>query len=213
MSKRWERADVRLVSETGPARESLPMGEETPFIIGVLGDFTGSPVIEQASRRVSLADRKPTQIDRDNFDSVMERLDVKFEPSLDISSGQASEDRSVELSMRGIQSFHPDEILKQVEPLQALIDLRRAIEDPAKFDAAAAEIRKWIKAPDAATTRPESNSPSKLLEAILEEASPSEAPRLSERSFRRYRAACPRGCQFSCHTGRCRPAATTHRCC
>ena len=176
MSKRWERADVRLVSETGPAKESLPMGEETPFIIGVLGDFRGCPMIDKANRRVSLADRKPTEIDRDNFDAVMERLDVRFEASLDISSGEESEERSVQLSMRGIQSFHPDEILKQVEPLRALIDLRRALEEPARFNAAAAEIRKWIKAPEPPTARPQPRSPSKLLEAILEEANPSEAP-------------------------------------
>ena len=168
MAKRFQRADVRLVSEFGPVGESLPLGEETPFVIGILGDFTGRPVYDKAGTPIALADRRPTEIDRDNFDAVMGRLDVRFEASLDISSGPEGEGRSVQLLMRGIESFHPDEILKQVEPLRALLDVRRALEDPAKFDAAAAEIQKWIIPPDVAPTSPPSNRPSNLLDAILE---------------------------------------------
>ncbi len=175
MSKRWERADVRLVSEADTTREPTPVGEETSFIIGVLGDFTRGRGSDSASGTVSPADRRPLEIDRDNFNTVMERLDVRFEASLDMSLEQEGEHRSMQLPMRGIESFHPDEITKQVEPLQVLVKLRRALEDPKKFDAAAAEMQKWMKAPDAVTTQPQSNTPSNLLETILEEASPSAA--------------------------------------
>jgi type VI secretion system ImpC/EvpB family protein/type VI secretion system ImpB/VipA family protein len=172
MSKRWERSDVRLVSGINPADESSPLGEETPFMIGVIGDFTRRQVGGKTTGPVSMADCRPLEIDRDNFDAVMQRLDVR----LDINSGRGGEEQSVELLMRGIESFHPVEIVKQVEPLRALLDLRRALENPAKFNAAAAEIQKRIKIPDAGLTPPQSNAPANLLEAILEEASPSVAP-------------------------------------
>jgi type VI secretion system ImpB/VipA family protein len=175
MSKRWERADVRLATDIDSQSESLPLGEDTPFIIAVLGDFTGRSARDKVGDAEPLAARTLIEIDRDNFDAVMERLDVRFETSLNIPSAQAGERPSAKLLMRGIESFHPDEIVTQVEPLRALLDLRRALADPAKFDAAAREIRNWITVPDDATSSPRSNPPSNLLEAILEEANPSAA--------------------------------------
>jgi hypothetical protein len=119
---------------------------------------------------------KAILVDKESYLLELSRYDVRFEASLDISSEPEGEERPAQLLMRGIESFHPDEIVKQAEPLRALLDLRRELEDPAKFNAAAAEIQKWIKAPDAATTPPQSNT-SNLLESILNEGSASAAPR------------------------------------
>ena len=99
MSKRWERADVRLVSETDTTREPAPVGEETSFIIGVLGDFTRGRGSDSPSGAVSPADRRPVEIDRDNFNTVMERLDVRFEANLDMSLEQEGEQRSIQLQI------------------------------------------------------------------------------------------------------------------
>ncbi|MBI4523600.1 MAG: type VI secretion system contractile sheath large subunit [Deltaproteobacteria bacterium] len=174
MPKRSDRADVLLVSEVGSADESLPLAEETPLIIGVLGEFTGR-ALGEADAPETLADLKPIEIDRDNFDAVMERLGVRFEATLDGGAGAGGEGWKAQLFMRGIESFHPDEILKQIEPLRALLELRRALDDPAKFNAAAAQVRKWIKPSDAATTIPRPEGTSSLLEAIIEETDPSPA--------------------------------------
>ena len=175
MSKRWERADVRLVGEFGPAGESSPLDEETPFIIGVLGDFTSRP----AHDPVALRDRRPIEIDRDNFDAVMERLNVRFEAQLGGGAREENKGPAIPLFLRGIDSFHPDSIVSQLEPLRALLDLRRALEEPGKFNAAAAEIQKWLKPPSAAATIPKASQPSNLLDAILAEAdsSPEKLPR------------------------------------
>jgi type VI secretion system protein ImpB len=55
---------------------------ELPFVVGVMGDFSGDPT--QPLR--SLADRKFTQIDSDNFNDVMARmapgLNIKVENKL-----------------------------------------------------------------------------------------------------------------------------------
>ena len=79
MSKR-RRADVRLVSEIEPASEPLPVSEDTPFVIGVLGNFAGRWASD-AARGPSVADRPPLEVDRDNFDEIMKRLDVRFDAS------------------------------------------------------------------------------------------------------------------------------------
>ena len=167
MSKRGESSDVRLVSEMESADEHLLPDNDTPFIIGVLGDFTGRH--DDAGPTESVANRRFIEIDRDNFDAVMEQLNVRFAVDLTHLLGQQNEDASVQLVLRGIDSFHPDEVVKQVESLQALVALRRGLEDPKKFDAAAAEIQSWIKSTDA----PEPKAPANLLDTILGEESPS----------------------------------------
>ncbi len=170
MAKRWERADIRLVSELGPASESLPLDEETPFVIAVFGDFTGHPVCDKAGDPVALGNRRPVEIDRDNFDAIMELLEVRFEANLVIGGGMGSQEWAVRILLRGLDSFHPDQLVSQVEPLRALLDLRRALEDPGKFNAAAAEIQKWITPPPDTGSIPKSSQPSNLLDAILAEA-------------------------------------------
>ncbi len=124
MSKR-RRADVRLVSEIEPASEPLPVSEDTPFVIGVLGNFAGRWASD-AARGPSVADRPPLEVDRDNFDEIMKRLDVRFDASVDTNSGPEDEGRRARLLMRGIESFHPDEIAKQIEPLRALLSVARS---------------------------------------------------------------------------------------
>ena len=44
--------------------------KELPFVLGVMGDFSGDPTEELKPLR----DRKFIQIDRDNFDQVMRRM-------------------------------------------------------------------------------------------------------------------------------------------
>src|SRR5437667_12732909 len=50
--------------------EGAVVEKELPFVVGVLGDFSGKPT--QPLR--PLKDRKFIQIDRDNFDEVMARM-------------------------------------------------------------------------------------------------------------------------------------------
>src|ERR1700744_6030989 len=50
--------------------EGAQIVRELPFVVGVMGDFSGDPT--QPLR--PLAERKFIQIDRDSFDDVMKRL-------------------------------------------------------------------------------------------------------------------------------------------
>ena len=58
---RKPRVHISYDVETGGAT----VKRELPFVVGVLGDFSGNP----ANPLKPLKDRKFTQIDRDNFDS------------------------------------------------------------------------------------------------------------------------------------------------
>jgi type VI secretion system protein ImpC len=84
---------------------------ETPFRILVAGNFSGG-----AGRY-----RRPIEIDRDNFDAVMERVG----PALRLPFGSAE----VALAFREIDDFHPDRLFENLAPFQALRDLRARIED------------------------------------------------------------------------------------
>ena len=92
-------------------REIAHPEPETPFRILVAGNFSGG-----AGRY-----RRPIEIDRDNFDAVMERVG----PALRLPFGAAE----VALAFREIDDFHPDRLFENLAPFQALRDLRARIED------------------------------------------------------------------------------------
>src|SRR4029453_17790402 len=50
--------------------EGAQIQRELPFVVGIMGDFSGDPT----TALKPLADRKFTQIDRDNFNDVMANM-------------------------------------------------------------------------------------------------------------------------------------------
>ncbi|MFN7945856.1 MAG: type VI secretion system contractile sheath small subunit [Blastocatellia bacterium] len=99
--------------------------KELPFVVGVLGDFSGMP----AEALPRLRDRKFVDIDRDNFDDVLAgmkpRLTYKVENKLSDESGQLG----VELKFNNLADFEPDQVVQQVEPLRKLVELRQNLSD------------------------------------------------------------------------------------
>lgn len=101
--------------------------KELPFVLGVLGDFTGMP--EQPLPR--LRDRKFTEINPDNFDKVLEAMTphlayaVENKLSEDPDAGQLR----VDLKFRSLEDFEPENVAKQVKPLRELLELRTKLSD------------------------------------------------------------------------------------
>lgn len=98
---------------------------ELPFVVGVLGDFSGNPTTPLKP----LKDRKFVNIDRDNFDEVM----AKFTPELNLKventiKGDKSE-MGVHLEFRSLDDFTPAQVVQQVEPLKKLKETRDKISD------------------------------------------------------------------------------------
>ena len=100
--------------------------KELPFVVGVLGDFSGKP----DKALPPLKDRKFVNIDRDNFDEVMAaiepRLAFRVEDKL---SGNPDQQINVELRLRGYGDLDPVNVAKQVEPLRKLLETRERLKD------------------------------------------------------------------------------------
>ncbi|MBB3896884.1 type VI secretion system contractile sheath small subunit [Roseococcus suduntuyensis] len=105
--------------------EGAAIERELPFIVGVMGDFAGDP----AEPLKPLAERKFTQIDRDNFNDVMARiapgLNMKVENTL---AGDGSE-MAVNLKFKSIEDFEPARVAEQVPALKALMETRAKLRD------------------------------------------------------------------------------------
>ena len=111
--------------------EGAVVQKELPFVVGVLGDFSGNPT----EPLKPLKDRKFIQIDRDNFNDVMKRmtpgLTMRVENTL---KGDGSE-LAVQLKFNSLEDFEPANVVKQVEPLKKLLETRDKLRDlAAKVD-------------------------------------------------------------------------------
>src|ERR1700752_307574 len=83
--------------------EGAQIERELPFVVGVMGDFSGDPT----SPLRPLADRKFIQIDRDNFNDVMAGmtpgLKLKVDNKLSADGGQMN----VDLKFNSLEDFEP----------------------------------------------------------------------------------------------------------
>ena len=101
--------------------------KELPFVMGVLGDFTGQPT-EPLPR---LRDRKFVEVTPDNFDAVLEGMkphlafSVENKLSEDPDAGQLK----VNLHFKSLEDFEPENVARQVGPLRELLDLRTRLSD------------------------------------------------------------------------------------
>src|SRR5947207_260990 len=118
---RKPRVHIKYEVET----EGAAVEKELPFVVGVLGDFSGNPTVPLKP----LKDRNFIQIDRDNFNEVMARMtpgvNLKVENTL---KGDGSE-MGVQLKFNSIEDFEPVQVVKQVEPLRKLLETRDKLRD------------------------------------------------------------------------------------
>jgi type VI secretion system protein ImpB len=101
--------------------------KELPFVLGVLGDFTGMPA-EQMAR---LKDRRFVEVTGDNFDSVLESMKphVAFSVDNKLSEDSDAAQLKVDLNFKSLEDFEPEQVARQVKPLRELLDLRSKLND------------------------------------------------------------------------------------
>ena len=94
--------------------------KELPFVVGVLGDFTGQP--EQPLPK--LKERKFVDINPDNFDSVVEAMNphLSFAVENKLSEDPDGPQLKVDLHFKGMDDFEPENIARQIKPLRELLD-------------------------------------------------------------------------------------------
>jgi type VI secretion system protein ImpB len=101
--------------------------KELPFVVGVLGDFTGKP--EQPLPK--LKERKFVEITPDNFDSVLEGMKphLNFAVENKLSEDPNAPQLKVDLKFKSMDDFEPENVARQVKPLRELLDLRTRLSD------------------------------------------------------------------------------------
>ncbi|MGY3041459.1 type VI secretion system protein ImpB [Rhodanobacter sp. TND4EL1] len=114
------RVQLTYEVEKGDAIEQ----KELPFVVGVLGDFSGNP--DQPLPR--LRDRKFVNVDLDNFDDVMSGMTPRATYRVPNTIGGEGE-FGVELKFKSIDDFRPEAVVQQVEPLRKLLDARSKLAD------------------------------------------------------------------------------------
>ena len=119
---RRPRVHITYQVETEGAR----VEKELPFVVGVLGDFSGNQPTQPLK---PLKDRKFVPIDRDNFNEVM----AKFAPGLNFRVKNTLKDDGSEMAVAPqVQldgRLRAGEVVEQVEPLKKLLETRDKLRD------------------------------------------------------------------------------------
>ena len=115
------RVHITYEVEVGDAIEI----KELPFVMGVLGDFTGQPT-EPLPR---LRDRKFTEVNPDNFDSVLDGMKPHLAFTVENKLSEDGGQMGVDLKFNSIEDFEPARVAQQVPALRTLLETRAKLRD------------------------------------------------------------------------------------
>jgi type VI secretion system protein ImpB len=118
---RKPRVHIKYEVET----EGAMIEKELPFVVGVLGDFSGQPT--EALK--PFGERKFVQIDKDNFDAVMARMTPGLNFQVDNTLTDDDSLMRVNLKFNSMDDFEPARVVAQVPALKALLDSRNELRD------------------------------------------------------------------------------------
>ena len=105
--------------------EGAQVVRELPFVVGVMGDFSGDPT----SPLRPMGERKFIQIDRDNFNDVMARMTPGVKMRVDNKLADDGSQMAVDLKFNSMDDFEPARIAEQVPALKALMETRNKLRD------------------------------------------------------------------------------------
>jgi type VI secretion system protein ImpB len=119
---RKPRVHIKYEVET----EGASVERELPFVVGVMGDFSGNPTAPKAP----LKNRKFVKIDRDNFDKVMAQVAPELNIGVDnVLEEGGNKEMKVKLNFNSMDDFTPGRIAGQVPALKKLMDTRNKLRD------------------------------------------------------------------------------------
>ncbi|MFC7399188.1 type VI secretion system contractile sheath small subunit [Chelatococcus sp. GCM10030263] len=106
-------------------QDGAVLQKELPFVVGVLGDYSGDPTTPLPPLR----ERKFVQIDRDNFNDVMGRMGPGLKMRVENKIADDGSEFPVELAFTTIEDFEPANVVQQIEPLRRLLETRDHLRD------------------------------------------------------------------------------------
>lgn len=105
--------------------EGAEIQRELPFVVGVMGDFSGDPTAPLKP----MADRKFTQIDRDNFNDVMASMNPGLKLKVDNTLAGDNSQMAVDLKFNKLEDFEPARVAAQIPAVAALLETRSKLRD------------------------------------------------------------------------------------
>ena len=118
---RKPRVHIKYEVET----EGALLEKELPFVVGVLGDFSGNPTEDLKP----FGERSFVQIDRDNFDAVMARMTPGLRFEVENTLSDKDETMRVDLAFSKLEDFEPAQVANQVPALKKLLESRNQLRD------------------------------------------------------------------------------------
>lgn len=113
------RVNIKLDLHTGGAQRKV----ELPLKLMVLGDYSNG------KEQRSLSERSKVNINKNNFDSVMAEFspDLKFAVANTLANDDS--EASVELKFQRMKDFEPEQVVRQIPQLRALLAMRNLLRD------------------------------------------------------------------------------------
>ncbi len=113
-----ERINIKYVPATGGEQAEV----ELPLNIMVIGDLKGG------KEDSAIEEREAISIDKNNFDSVMEKagLHLRFAVPNRLQE-DSTEELPVNLNIRSLKDLSPDNVARQVPEMKKLLELREAL--------------------------------------------------------------------------------------
>jgi type VI secretion system protein ImpB len=118
---RKPRVHIKYDVETEGARIKVDL----PFVVGVMGDFSGNPTKELKP----LDERGFIQIDRNNFDAVLKKMTPGLDYKVENTLGDGSDEMHVQLAFESLEDFQPGKVAQQVPALKKLLETREKLRD------------------------------------------------------------------------------------
>jgi type VI secretion system protein ImpB len=113
------RVHITYDVEVGDAIEK----REIPFVVGVMADLSGQP--EKALP--PLKNRKFVNIDKDNFDEVLEKINPRLKFAVENRLSEDDSRLGVELRFKSMADFEPAAVASQIPSLRKLLEARNAL--------------------------------------------------------------------------------------
>ncbi len=121
----------------GVSRTAPTWNSKRPLRIALLGDFGAGALSGRLDTGAALAKRKPRPVEFDTLPDVMARAQLKLQLPL------GPDGAPIDVEISELESFHPDELYRNVELFSALMSLRKRLNTPSSFATAAAELKQW----------------------------------------------------------------------
>ena len=97
--------------------------KELPFVVGVMGDFSGKP----AEPLPKLRDRRFVEVHRENFDAVLRGMKPRLAFTVNNRLTEDGSRLAVDVRFERLEDFEPDSITRQIEPLRRLLETRERL--------------------------------------------------------------------------------------